>query len=278
MTVRGRFAGRVALVTGAARGQGREHAVRFAREGADLILTDLRAPDEEPDGLAATAALVGQAGRRVAARAADVRDESMLRAAVADGVRELGRLDVAVANAGVLSVAPSLEETAEGWQRTLDVNLTGAWNTARAALPYLIEGGGGSIVVVGSTQAFKVSANLAAYVASKHGVVGLAKALALEFAEHNVRVNSVHPTTVWTPMIADVAPAGMSEAQLRTHYRTANALPVPWIEPVDVSNAILFLASDEARYVTGASLPVDAGALLVSGRPGLARTNQEVSR
>jgi NAD(P)-dependent dehydrogenase (short-subunit alcohol dehydrogenase family) len=159
-----------------------------------------------------------------------------------------------------------MEETQEGWQRTLDVNLTGVWNTCRAAIPALRDGG--AIVIVGSTQAFKASAQIPAYVASKHGVVGLAKSLALELAERMIRVNSVHPTTVFSPMIAAVAPPGLSEEELRAHYRPANALPVPWVEPVDVSNAVLFLASEEARYVTGAALPVDAGALLVSGRPG----------
>jgi SDR family mycofactocin-dependent oxidoreductase len=258
----------VALITGAARGQGREHAVRFAAEGADLILVDQREPAEDPDGIARTAELVEADGRRAVAAGADVRDPEQMAAAVGAGVERLGRLDAVVANAGVLSVAPVMEETQEGWQRTIDVNLTGVWNTCRAAIPALIDGGGGAIVIIGSTQAFKASAQIAAYVASKHGVVGLAKALAVELAEEMVRVNSVHPTTVFSPMIAEIAPEGMSEEELRAHYRPINALPVPWVEPVDVSNAVMFLASEEARYVTGAALPVDAGSLLVGGRPG----------
>jgi SDR family mycofactocin-dependent oxidoreductase len=268
MTARHRFEGRVALVTGAARGQGRAHAVRFAEEGADVIVVDLPSSDEDQDGLAETVRMVEVLGRRAVAVAADVCDEHRLTELVAQGVRELGRLDVAVANAGVLSVAPSLEETAENWHRSLDVNVTGAWHTCRAALPHLLAAGSGAIVLVGSTESFRASAMLAAYATSKHAVTGLAKSLAAEFANHRIRVNSVHPTTVWTPMFTRLVPPGLSEDELAVRYRPVHALPVPWIEPVDVSNAVLFLASEEARYITGVALPIDAGALLVGGKPG----------
>jgi SDR family mycofactocin-dependent oxidoreductase len=266
----GRLEGRVALVTGAAGGQGRSHAVRLAEEGAHLVVTDLEGSGADGDGLAGTAAAVEALGRRVVSGAADVRDEAQLRELLATAVGALGRLDIVVANAGVVAIKPSLEEDAEeGWRRALDVNLGGVWHTARAALPHLIAGGrGGSIVITGSTQAFKATPGVAAYAASKTGTIGLMRTLAVEFAEHMIRVNSVHPTTVWTPMLAGLAPAGLDEEELRAFYLPVNALPVPWVEAVDVSNAVVFLASDEARYVTGASLPVDAGALLVGGRPG----------
>ncbi|WP_283136512.1 mycofactocin-coupled SDR family oxidoreductase [Rhizohabitans arisaemae] len=256
----GRLAGRVALVTGAARGQGKAHAVRLAQEGADIIATDLDVPD--------LSAEVESCGRRLVARAADVREAEGLRAAVADGVAEFGRLDVVVANAGVAQVAPSLSPEAEDvWRLALEVNLTGVWNTCRATLPYLIEGGrGGSMIITGSTQAYKSTPGTAAYSATKTGVLGLMRALAIEYAEHMIRINSVHPTTVWTPMLAELSPDGMSEEELREFYRPVNGLPVPWVEPEDVSAAVAFLASDDARYITGTALPVDAGALLVGGR------------
>lgn len=261
----GRLAGKVAIVTGAARGQGQAHAVRLAEEGADVIVTDL--VDDAAAGLAETVRGVEAHGARAVAVAADVRDEAQLRAAADEGVRQLGRLDVVVANAGVVEIVPTLEASPDSWQRALDVNLTGAYHTCRAALPHLLAGGrGGSIVITGSTQAFKATPSAAAYVTSKHGTVGLTKALAIEFAGQLIRVNSVHPTTVRSPMLEQLSPDGFTEEQLRERYAHVNALPVPWVEPVDVSNAIVFLASDEARYITGVALPVDAGALLVGGR------------
>jgi SDR family mycofactocin-dependent oxidoreductase len=264
-----RFAGRVALVTGASRGQGQSHAIRLAQEGADVIVTDLLPDDPVTDGFAETVGHVQELGRRVVARSADVRDEVALRGVVDAGVAELGRLDVVVANAGVVSIAPSLDASPESWQLALDVNLTGVWHTCRASLPHLIAGGrGGSIVITGSTQAFKATPRVAAYATSKHGTIGLMKTLAIEFAEHMIRVNSVHPTTVRTPMLAQISPDGLTEEELVEHYRHVNALPVPWVESIDVSNAIAFLASDEARYINGVALPVDAGALLVGGRAG----------
>jgi SDR family mycofactocin-dependent oxidoreductase len=266
VTTPGRFAGRVVLITGAARGQGQVHAECFAREGADIIATDFLAPKDVEAGFAETLRLVERAGRKLVAMPADVRDADAMLEVTAKGASDLGGLDVVVANAGVATSVSSLDETDGGWRRTLDVNLTGVWNTCRAAIPHLLaRGRGGSIVITGSTQAFKASPNLAAYSASKHGVIGLMKTLAIEFAEHMIRVNSVHPTTVRTPMMDELMPDGLSPDELVEYLRPVNALPVPWVEPVDVSNAVLFLASDDARYITGASLPVDAGALLVGG-------------
>ena len=267
----GRLAGRVALVTGAARGQGRAHALRLAHEGADVIAADLEAPDAAGAGplardFAETVEQVRASGRRIVAGAADVRDPAQLRALVDDGVARLGRLDVVVANAGVAASAGVLEETEESWERTLAVNLTGVWRTCRAALPHMLAGGrGGAIVAIGSTMAVKAAPRLASYVASKHGLAGLVQALALELAPQRIRVNLVNPTVVDSPMLAELAPAGLDRDALAERHRAVHALPVPWVEPADVSAAVAFLASDEARHVTGAALAVDAGALLVSG-------------
>ena len=196
-----------------------------------------------------------------------MRDEESLRAVVDDGVAQLGRLDVVVANAGVVSSAPSLEVSPESWQLALDVNLTGVWHTCRVGIPHLISGGrGGAVVITGSTQAFRATPRVAAYATSKHGTVGLMKTLAAEFAEHMIRVNSVHPTMVRSPMLDEITPPNLTEDQVRAHFQVMHALPVPWVEPEDVSDAVAFLASDEARYITGVALPLDAGALLLGPR------------
>jgi SDR family mycofactocin-dependent oxidoreductase len=267
-----RFEGKVALVTGAARGQGRAHALRLAGEGADVVLVDLEGPaatgSELAQAFAATVADLEGLGATVVAGGADVREVAELRSLLDPAVADLGRLDVVVANAGVVSISPTLEEDEASWERTLGVNVTGVWNTCRAALPHLIDGGrGGSIVITGSTMAVKVAPQIASYATSKHGVVGLAKVLALEFAPHSIRVNVVHPTVVDSPMLAVIAPDGMDRKQLSEHYRAVNALPTGWVQPEDIATAAAFLASDEARFITGAALPVDAGALLVSGSP-----------
>ncbi|MBX6387545.1 MAG: mycofactocin-coupled SDR family oxidoreductase [Frankia sp.] len=274
----GRVAGKVALITGAARGQGRAHAVRLAEEGADIIAIDACAPmatvpyplaDEAE--LAETAALVEAAGRRVVARRADVRDLDSLTAAVDEGVAALGRLDVVCANAGVNTPAPMVEMTEEVWQEIVDIDLTGVWRTCRAAIPHLIAGGrGGAIILTSSAAGLKAYANIAHYTAAKHGVVGLMKTLAQELAPHRIRVNTVNPTQVDTPMIMNEPMYRLFCPDIENPTRedfapvsqAMNALPIPWVEPVDVSNAVLFLASDEARYITGVALPVDAGVLV----------------
>jgi SDR family mycofactocin-dependent oxidoreductase len=269
--------GKVAFVTGAARGQSRSHAVRLAEEGADIIAVDIckqidtvPMPLASSEDLAETVKQVEALDRRIVATQADVRDYGALKAALDEGVAQLGRLDIVVANAGIASFAPADELTEETWQDMLDVNLTGVWHTCKAAIPHLKAGGnGGSIVLTSSAAGLKAYGNLAHYVSAKHGVVGLMRTLAQELAPHMIRVNSIHPTTVKTPMM-------MSEATLRLFVPDAdnpteddlapitqamNALSIPWVEPVDISNAVLFLASEEARYITGVPLPVDAGTL-----------------
>ncbi|RMI28004.1 mycofactocin-coupled SDR family oxidoreductase [Nocardia stercoris] len=258
-----RMQDRVALVTGAARGMGRAHCRRLAEEGADIIALDLPAAAEE---LAETAREVQAVRRSCVVGYADVRDQASLDVAVAEGVRELGRLDVLVANAGIYAdLAPSWELSEAAWRRTLDINLTGVWHTVRAGAGALADGG--SIVIVSSTSGLKGGANTAHYSASKHAVVGLARTLANELGPRGIRVNTVHPGSVATPMILNDtvyaklrpdldAPTEQDAAQV---LASKNILPVPWVEPVDVSNAVLFLASDESRYVTGTQLVVDAG-------------------
>jgi SDR family mycofactocin-dependent oxidoreductase len=272
----GRVEGKVALITGAARGQGRSHAVRLAQEGADIIAVDLCGPlatvDKYPPAtradLDATVAEVEKLDRRIVARVADVRDRAALTAAVDEGVTELGALDIAVANAGIASFGAAFEITDEMWQEMLDVNLTGVWNTARAAVPHLIERGGGSLMFTSSIGGLKGIQNVGHYVSTKHGIVGLMRTLANELAPHRIRVNTIHPTNVDTDMIQNpgtwklFAPDDPEPTQEKAlpGFVSLNALEVPWVEPIDISNAVLFLGSDEARYITGVTLPVDAGA------------------
>ena len=279
MTARGgRVAGAVALVTGAARGQGRSHAVRLAEEGADVILVDVCADLPEvpyPLGteadLAETAAMVRAAGGRATATIADVRDGTALRAAVDAGVEELGRLDVVCANAGVNAPGPTHELSEEAWQCVLDVDLSGTWRTVAACIPHVRAGGrGGSIVLTSSAAGLKGYANIAHYTAAKHGVNGLMKTLAQELAPDRIRVNSVNPTQVDTPMIMNDPMYALfcpdvdhpDREDFAPVSQAMNALPVPWVEARDVSDAVLFLASDESRYITGVALPVDAGVLV----------------
>lgn len=276
--IRGRVAGKVALVTGAGRGQGRSHAVRLAEEGADVVVIDgcrdlLEVPyplATEAD-LAETARLVRATGRRVVARVADVRDFAALDAAVSDGAAELGRLDIVCANAGVNAPAPAHEITEEQWSTVIDVDLGGVWRTAKAAIPHIVGGArGGAIVLTSSAAGLKGYAHIAHYTAAKHGINGLMKTLAQELADHRIRVNSVNPTQVDTPMIMNDPMYRLFcpdvDQPTREHFapvsQAMNALPIPWVEPRDVSNSVVFLASDEARYITGVALPVDAGVLV----------------
>jgi len=274
----GRVQGKVAFITGAARGQGRSHAIRLAEEGADIIAVDIAGPVTSVTGYplataedpAETVKLVEALDRRIVAHKADVRDSGALRAALADGIAQLGRLDIVVANAGIYQISPALELDDAGWQEMIDINLTGIWNTVKAALPHLIAAGGGSVVLTSSVLGLRGQPNSVHYNTAKHGIVGIMRTIASEFAQHRVRVNSVHPTLVNTVMIQNEQvwrlfdpdnPHPTSESAA-PFFQTTNALPVPWVEPVDISNAVLFLASDEARYITGVTLPVDAGALL----------------
>jgi SDR family mycofactocin-dependent oxidoreductase len=258
--------GRVALVTGAARGSGRCHCERFAEEGADVIALDV--PEAAGD-LEQTAAGVAARGVRAATGLADVGDFGAMAAAVDAAAAELGRIDVVVANAGIHPAgAPAWEISPESWQQVLDVNLTGAWHTVKAAVPHIGEQGG-SVVIVSSTNGIRGTANTAAYTASKHAVVGLARTLANELGPRGIRVNTVHPGAVATAMVLNEAtfrrlrpdldnPSAEDAAEV---LQARHLLPVPWVEPVDVSNAVVFLASDEARYITGTQIVVDAGLL-----------------
>jgi SDR family mycofactocin-dependent oxidoreductase len=263
----GRVAGKVAFVTGAGRGQGRSHAIRLAEEGADIIAVDILSNYDsvgygmstEAD-LADTVKAVEALDRRIIASQADVRNAQALKAAVDAGVAELGKLDIVVANAGICTVQAWDEVTPAIWQDTLDTNLTGVWNTMVAATPHLIANGGGSIIATSSTAGIKGLPFLAPYVAAKHGVVGIAKTMANELARYKIRVNTVHPTGVNTPMLEGLGgldPLITKDPNLGSIF--VNTLPVEVVEPRDISNAVLFLASDEAQYVTGLEFTVDAG-------------------
>jgi (+)-trans-carveol dehydrogenase len=275
----GRVEGKVAFITGAARGQGRSHAIRLAQEGADIIAIDVLAPipGAPYDGatqadLDETVRAVEALDRRIVASKADVRDMAGLQAAVDEGVAQLGRLDIVSANAGIVNeVGPAHEIADAMWEDMVDVNLSGVWRTAKAAIPHMIAGGnGGSIVLTSSAAGLQAYLNNSHYNSAKHGVVGLMRTLALELAPHMIRVNSIHPTQVDTDMIMNdtvyrmFAPDIENPGQdvFRERSQAVNALPIPWVEPVDISNALLFLASDEARYITGVTLPVDAGCVI----------------
>jgi SDR family mycofactocin-dependent oxidoreductase len=271
----GRLAGRVAFITGAARGIGRAQAVRFAQEGADVIALDICGPIDTvavpaatADDLAETAEAVRAAGGRVSTEIVDVRDPEGLRAAADRGTERFGGLDIVCATAGITSRGMADELPERAWQTMLDVNLTGVWRTCKVTAPHLIARGGGAIVLVSSIAGLRGLVGVSHYTAAKHGVVGLMRSLANDMAPHNVRVNSVHPTNVDTPMIQNAVVSSAFRPDLhrpptREEFaaaaKTMNMLDVPWVEAVDVANASLFLVSDEARYVTAVTLPVDAG-------------------
>jgi SDR family mycofactocin-dependent oxidoreductase len=272
----GRVEGKIALVTGAGRGQGRSHAVRLAQEGASVIALDICAPVESVsyemasrEDLALTGELVREHGGRAHTAVVDVRDYPRLEHEVAAGVAALGGLDIVVSNAGIASYAPGDQISEPAWQEMLDINLTGTWHTIKAAVPHLKQRGGGSIILTSSAAGLQGNKNLAHYVASKHGVVGLMRSFANELADHWIRVNSVNPTQVETPMIMNEEIFRLFRPDLADPQREdiidvsigVHALPIPWVQSEDVSNAVLFLASDEARYITGVALPVDAGLL-----------------
>jgi SDR family mycofactocin-dependent oxidoreductase len=275
-----RFEGRVAVVTGAARGQGRSHAVRLAEEGADIIALDIcdqiesvGAPMATKADLEETAALVRAAGRRISAHQTDIRDRDAVQRAVDAGVGELGRLDFVLANAGILPNVGEIANSMQAWHDTIDVILTGTLNTLDATFPRLIEQGtGGSIVITGSMAAVQPmmrtvggrTLGVLGYSAAKAGLVSLTENYASILAEHRVRVNIVHPTGVQTPMIAnplsDEFRKDKAEADLQV---LINAIPgVPAVEPADITAMVVFLCSDEARYLTGSAFRVDAGAWL----------------
>jgi SDR family mycofactocin-dependent oxidoreductase len=269
--------GQVALVTGAGRGQGRSHALRLASEGADVIAVDIGGGRVETISyeLASEADLdstvkdIEAMGRRAVKAVADVRSLSDLQAAVDAGLSELGKVDIVCANAGIGSWAVAWEMTEQQWKDMIDINLTGVFNATRAALPSMVERGeGGSVVLTSSTAGLRAYANTAHYTAAKHGVIGLMKVLAQEAGPHRIRVNAVCPTTVRTPLVINdstfelFAPhlESPTEDDVREPFESLNILPgVAWIEPEDVSDAVVFLCSDAARYITGVALPIDAG-------------------
>ncbi|MFB9070169.1 mycofactocin-coupled SDR family oxidoreductase [Citricoccus parietis] len=271
-----RLEGKVAFISGGARGQGRSHAVRLAEEGADIITFDICQdmesnpyPGPRAEDLAETVRQVEALDRRIIAREADVRDFAAVKSVADEGFAEFGRLDIVSGNAGILGEVNQLADQSEdGWQEMIDINLTGVRHTVKAALPHLRAGGnGGAIVLTSSTAGIKGYANMAHYVAAKHGVVGLMKTLVLELGKENIRVNTIHPTQVNTDMIQNEAMYRLfvpgkdnpSREDFAEVSRTMQALDIDWVEARDISNALLFLASDEARYITGQQLKVDAG-------------------
>jgi (+)-trans-carveol dehydrogenase len=275
----GRVEGKVAFITGAARGQGRAHAVRLAQEGADIIAVDICKPIESvqvplstPEDLAETADLVKSHDRRIFTAEVDVRDYDALKAAVDTGVEQLGRLDVIVANAGIGNGGATLDKTSErDWTDMIDVNLAGVWKTVKAGVPHILTGGrGGSIILTSSVGGLKAYPHTGHYVAAKHGVVGLMRTFAVELGQHMIRVNSVHPTNVNTPLFMNAPTMKLFRPDLenpgpddlKVVAQMMHTLPVGWVEPEDISNAVLFLASDESRYITGVTLPIDAGSCL----------------
>lgn len=271
-----RMSDRVVLITGAARGLGKACALRLADEGAALVLVDIgRAVETVPypgasgGQLEATAHEARDRGAGVVTAIADVRDGEQLARAVEVGTHTLGPIDGLVAAAGIDSWGKSWDLTDDQWDAMLDVNLGGVWKAARSVAPTMIERRSGSMVFISSVLGHKPNVDFAHYTAAKHGVVGLARNMALELAPYGVRVNTVDPTSVKTDMIMNqlyldraVGHQGATVEEAQTRLGAWNALPIPWIEPIDVANAVLFLLSDEARYITGVSLPVDAGAML----------------
>jgi SDR family mycofactocin-dependent oxidoreductase len=275
ITIMGKLDGKVAFITGAGRGQGRAHAVRLAEEGADIIAVDVCEdlptvpyPLSSPDDLEHTAKLVRDTGARVVTKVADVRDISTLRTAFDEGVAELGsRIDIVVANAGVMhygDVDFTHEDDDSSWEMAIAVLLTGVRNTIKVSRQALVDGGrGGAIIIISSAAGLKGMSDgnggPDGYVAAKHGVVGLMRSYANVLAPHSIRVNTIHPTGVMTPMIMNEAFASWVAHHPEIADRMTNPMPVPALEPVDVSHAVAFLASDEAKYITGVTLPVDAG-------------------
>jgi len=275
--MQGLVAGKVVLVTGAARGQGRAHAVRLAEQGADVIAVDvckdipgLPYEGATPAELDETVALVEKHGRRVVARQVDVRDLPGLQAAVDEGVAELGRLDVAVANAGIMgAMRPGWELSEEDWATTIGINLTGVWHTAKVAIPHMIDGGqGGSVILISSMAGLRGVGNVADYSATKHALVGLSRSLARDAGRYRIRVNTVHPGSIPTKLLMHETMYRIFRPDLdnptledcRRVFRSLNLLPEPFQDVEDVANAVLWLASDLSRATTGTALTVDGGA------------------
>jgi SDR family mycofactocin-dependent oxidoreductase len=271
----GKLDGKVALITGAARGQGRTHALRFAEEGADIIAIDIAAqigsvnyPMATADDLAQTVAEIEKLGRRSHSTIADVRDFDVLKQAVDDGVAALGPIDIVIANAGIYPMAAVMDDSFDdirAFRDVIDVNLVGVWNTLHATSAAMVaRGAGGSIILTSSTQGLSGRGGDgrgagAGYSAAKHGIVGLMRNFANALGPHSIRVNSIHPTGVMTPMLDNDMIREWLDKNPSSAAVSTNLLPVGVIESADVTNAVVFLASDDARYITGVALPIDAG-------------------
>lgn len=271
----GKLDGKVALITGAARGQGRSHAALFAAEGADIIAVDLCGqidtvdyPMATPEDLDETVNIVEKEGRRIVAQQGDVRDFEAMRNVVADGVAELGRLDFVLANAGIMPIVGESAGELQAFHDAIDIMLTGVFNTVEAALPTLLEQDqGGAIIITSSSAGLKaggvrlstVSRGGLGYIAAKHGVVGLMRGWANALGEKNIRVNTVHPTGVNSPMVVNEQFAQYTAEHPEFGDTMQNLLPTPLVEPIDISRAMLYLCSEDGRYITGITLPVDAG-------------------
>ncbi|WP_155054427.1 mycofactocin-coupled SDR family oxidoreductase [Streptomyces blattellae] len=270
----GKLDGKTVMITGAARGQGRSHAVTLAEEGANILALDICADIETlsyglatADDLAETVKLVEATGARAVGLQADVRDADALRQAVDQGTAELGDIDIVIANAGVAGHGSDHPDQEQVFRDVIDVNLRGVWNTVHSVVPRMIErGAGGCFALVSSSHGLSGrgdngTAGVDSYIAAKHGVVGLMRGFAHWLAPHMIRVNTVHPTGVPTPMVMNDGVQRYLTSDPRVVTEMANLLPVPMIEAADVSRALLWLVSDDARYVTGVALPVDAGFL-----------------
>jgi (+)-trans-carveol dehydrogenase len=262
----GQFDGKVALITGAARGQGRSHAVRFAEEGADLVLLDIcRAVHAsvayEPattEDLEETATLVRRRGRRVLARQADVRDYAQVKAVVADAIAEFARLDIVVANAGICCFGRGWEISESAWDAVIDTNLKGAWNTLRAVVPFMIDAKrGGSIIITSAATEIQDQPYIAHYAASKLGMIGLMRVFAKELEQHGIRVNTVNPAGVNTPMASGPQTARLLETEPLLLPGAAELDHIPFVEPEDVTKVVIYLASDEANSITGVQMPIE---------------------
>ncbi|MFD0067009.1 mycofactocin-coupled SDR family oxidoreductase [Streptomyces sp. NPDC056690] len=275
----GRVEGKVAFITGAARGQGRAHAIRLASEGADIVGLDICAQIDSvdyamstPDDLKKTVELVEKTGRRMVAKVGDVRNAESLKSAYQEGLDTFGHIDLVVANAGIMPVWGNGSDTMQAWQDCLDVLLTGVLNTVEVAYPRLLQQGtGGSIVITGSMAATQPmmrtlggrTLGLLGYSAAKAALVNLAQNYASILAYHNIRVNAVHPTGVNTPMVDnDMVRDRFANVDPEDGLTLVNAIPVDTVEAEDIANTVLFLCSDESRYLTGSALRVDAGSSL----------------
>jgi SDR family mycofactocin-dependent oxidoreductase len=276
----GQLDGKVAFITGIARGQGRSHALALAREGADIIGLDLCAkpsttayPGATEEDLQETVRLVKEAGGQIVADVADTRDYGQVKSVYDKGIQQFGRVDIVLPNAGICSGAKTWEITPEAWREMVDINLNGVFHTVKAAIPTMIaQKQGGSIVFIGSTEALKGAENISSYAAAKHGVTGLMTSLARELGQYDIRVNSINPTCVDTHMINNEFVYGLFRPDLAHPTRDdviegftgTHILPVPWIQPQDVSNAILYLVTDSGRYITASTMVIDAGFMVKS--------------